>query len=618
MNDLELAAKYEVQSSLKNLLENLRDEFHLIKLNGNKTCEFMIFVPKDFADDKKKILRLLYMTSARDDGISLASDVKSKIATTSGIKTTTSNSNLIKKSPLCSTVSTPTTTSKEEHEINLRFHNYSRRYTTTNFNDTIRFNQQQTLSSSEGSNTIPNSPQTDNDSYLLYLSVSTKDQNNKEDSTWKGFEITIEASIDIKMKLLQHKTHETSSYLYLVVGQPHNLSDKKIKLKSKLGKHVTLVKEKTSFHPNISIELDELNTKILKNLPTDAFKFIEALEKDTSKPFQADLIISSQHNSTKSLIKKFLLEIWRVCYNYGIELHMECVKFITQALHRDFSIGLAEFCKLWCNYVSLKTEEGYGRTTKPSWARKGFQLMNEVFKPQNSVHLTEEEFDELRKSVEICIKHVIGTKREKPLIYTGPFDVTDAILRHKKNYIASYSMTGQNVNMAPHLLQSQSSVVLRAQEFLQEQQLKTLLPPHKRFSLRSKETDENRAYDLRENKLIGQTIDRHENCFNINQAKISVRRVEFRWQRGNKIGFGSTGIVYACVNLDTGEMMAMKEIQYKPNDLQMIKSLADEIANIEGIKHENLVKFYGVELHKKEILIFMEFCGDKCTLGNFD
>jgi mitogen-activated protein kinase kinase kinase 4 len=179
-------------------------------------------------------------------------------------------------------------------------------------------------------------------------------------------------------------------------------------------------------------------------------------------------------------------------------------------------------------------------------------------------------------------------------------------------------MTGQNVNMAPHLLQSQSSVVLRAQEFLQEQQLKTLLPPHKRFSLRSKETDENRAYDLRENKLIGQTIDRHENCFNINQAKISVRRVEFRWQRGNKIGFGSTGIVYACVNLDTGEMMAMKEIQYKPNDLQMIKSLADEIANIEGIKHENLVKFYGVELHKKEILIFMEFCGDKCTLGNFD
>ena len=32
------------------------------------------------------------------------------------------------------------------------------------------------------------------------------------------------------------------------------------------------------------------------------------------------------------------------------------------------------------------------------------------------------------------------------------------------------------------------------------------------------------------------------------------------------------------------------------------------------INHENLVKFYGAELHRKEILIFMEFCGDQCTL----
>ena len=628
MNDLELAAKYEVKSTLKSLLDFLSTEFHLIKLTGNKSSDssFMIFVPRDFGDDKKKILRLLYMTSARDEGIVTPSK-SAKIS-----MTTSTN----KKQTLYSTSSSPMHTSssagghsKDDHDMNSRYYHQPRRFTG---NENPRLNQQQIQQIiSNESTTLPNSPQNDNDSYLLYLSVSTKDQKNKEDSVWKGFEISIEASIDIKMRLFQHKTDETTSYLYLVVGQPQYLSEKKIELKAKLKSHITMSKEKTSFHPNIAMELDELNTKILKNLPKDALKFIQSLETDTSKPFQT----ATQHQGNtlnKNLMKnkKFLLDLWRSCYNYGIELHMECVKFISQCLHKDFSIALAEFCQFWCHYVLSKTEEGYGRTTKPSWARKGFQLMNEVFKPQNTVHLTEKEFYNLCKTVETCIKHVIGTKREKPFIECGPFDVTDASLKRKKNYIANFSLNEQNKanivagphsivssKSSPQLGHSQSSVVLRAQEFSQEQQLKILAPPHKRFSMKCKENDDIRAYNLRRSKLIGQTIDRQENCFNINEAKINVRRVDFRWQRGNKIGSGQSGIVYACVNLDSGEMMAMKEIQYKPNDLQMVKSLADEIANIEGIRHENLVKFYGVELHKKEILIFMEFCGDKCTLGNY-
>lgn len=45
-------------------------------------------------------------------------------------------------------------------------------------------------------------------------------------------------------------------------------------------------------------------------------------------------------------------------------------------------------------------------------------------------------------------------------------------------------------------------------------------------------------------------------------ANISNRRVPFKWQRGMKIGEGQFGKVYACVNLDTGEMMAMKQVRY--------------------------------------------------------
>jgi hypothetical protein len=609
MNDLELAAKYEVKSSLRSLLDYLKSDFFLVNLNNDPS--FMVFVPKDFTDDKKKILRLLYMTSARDDVSSVDLTVK--------------------KQPLCSTTSTPNTMLRKIDDQDVRRHQQIRRLTSANITDNTRLNQQQflhslsVLANSRDVGSLPHSPQIDNGIYLLYLGISAKDQKNKDETAWKGFQLGIKASVDVKLSLFQHKTDEVTSYLYLVVAQPHLLCEKKMELKSKLRGHITLVKERTSFHPNIAAELDELNSKILRNLRSDVFNFIKSLEEETTQHFQASLSTASFPN--KNLIKKFLLGIWEVSYNYAIELHIECVKFVTQGLQRDFSIGLAELCKIWCKYVLDKTEKGYGRTTKPSWARKGFQLMNEVFNPQNSQHLTNKEFDELRFQVEKCIKHIIGTIREKPIAsdvvavaHKGSFDACDANIRRKIrnlatiNFEKSISLNEQQQsnkgvdNQEPiKLVHSQSSVVLRAQEFLQEQQLKTLLPPHKRFISCCNDKDDERAAGLRDNKLIGQVIYKQENIFNMNEAKINVRRVDFRWQRGNKIGSGQSGVVYACVNLDSGEMMAMKEIQYKQDDLQMIKALADEIANIEGIKHENLVQFYGVELHKVGFILLVCF-----------
>lgn len=90
------------------------------------------------------------------------------------------------------------------------------------------------------------------------------------------------------------------------------------------------------------------------------------------------------------------------------------------------------------------------------------------------------------------------------------------------------------------------------------------------------------------------------------------------------LGEGQFGVVYTAVNVNTGEMMAMKEvhsynyyhltmnphrqvmlymsfviqIRFQPNDIQAIKCVADELKTFEGIVHPNLVKYYGIELHK--------------------
>uniref|UniRef100_A0A4W4HJB8 Mitogen-activated protein kinase kinase kinase 4 n=1 Tax=Electrophorus electricus TaxID=8005 RepID=A0A4W4HJB8_ELEEL len=123
--------------------------------------------------------------------------------------------------------------------------------------------------------------------------------------------------------------------------------------------------------------------------------------------------------------------------------------------------------------------------------------------------------------------------------------------------------------------------------------------------------EEQRYGSLRQRNVIGQVCSTPKSYDNVMQ--VGLRKVTFKWQRGNKIGEGQYGKVYTCINVDTGELMAMKEIRFQPNDHKTIKETADELKIFEGIKHPNLVRYFGVELHREEMYIFMEYC-DEGTL----
>uniref|UniRef100_A0A8C8M7R8 Mitogen-activated protein kinase kinase kinase 4 n=1 Tax=Oncorhynchus tshawytscha TaxID=74940 RepID=A0A8C8M7R8_ONCTS len=130
-----------------------------------------------------------------------------------------------------------------------------------------------------------------------------------------------------------------------------------------------------------------------------------------------------------------------------------------------------------------------------------------------------------------------------------------------------------------------------------------------RLSIRSFE--DNRYAVMKQRNIIGQVCHTPKSYDNV--MHVGLRKVTFKWQRGNKIGEGQYGKVYTCINVDTGELMAMKEIRFQPNDHKTIKETADELKIFEGIKHPNLVRYFGVELHREEMYIFMEYC-DEGTL----
>jgi len=191
------------------------------------------------------------------------------------------------------------------------------------------------------------------------------------------------------------------------------------------------------------------------------------------------------------------------------------------------------------------------------WAsRKGIQLLQEAF--NYSKNLTDTEYMRFKTAVEKCITHVIGGR--------------------------------------PRHLDSHQSDNLGGKKFIIN--LNKNLPPSKRFAQCCQIGDEKREHSLQDKRYIGKTH-KSEKEHNI----ITSTEVNFRWQLGLKIGEGQYGTVYSCVNLDTGEPMAMKEIPFKSNDIEAIKNIYSEINNLQGVQHQNLVKLYGSELHRKEMYL---------------
>ncbi|OAQ72300.1 STE/STE11/SSK protein kinase [Pochonia chlamydosporia 170] len=90
----------------------------------------------------------------------------------------------------------------------------------------------------------------------------------------------------------------------------------------------------------------------------------------------------------------------------------------------------------------------------------------------------------------------------------------------------------------------------------------------------------------------------------------SATNVTKRWQQGHFVGGGTFGNVYAAMDLDTGLLMAVKEIRLQ--DPKLIPTIAEQIREemgvLEVLDHPNIVQYHGIEVHRDRVYIFMEYC----------
>lgn len=101
-------------------------------------------------------------------------------------------------------------------------------------------------------------------------------------------------------------------------------------------------------------------------------------------------------------------------------------------------------------------------------------------------------------------------------------------------------------------------------------------------------------------KLWGQkSIQISTNSSNKNPTKIKPN--QFIWIKGALIGIGKFGKVYVGMNITSGELIAVKQMNF------VNSTFKTEINNLKDLDHVNIVQYLGFEILNKEYKIFLEY-----------
>uniref|UniRef100_A0A8C7RLK4 Mitogen-activated protein kinase kinase kinase 4 n=1 Tax=Oncorhynchus mykiss TaxID=8022 RepID=A0A8C7RLK4_ONCMY len=429
--------------------------------------------------------------------------------------------------------------------------------------------------------------------------------------------------------------------LLLIVMQSAHLVAQRKAFQQSMDDLLTLHREQTSSQPLIARSLEQLKNEALQ-LCIKINTAIDRVEYMFTSEFEVEV-----EESESATLQQYYREAMIQGYNFAFEYHKEVVRLMSGEFRQRIGERYISFARKWMNYVLTKCESGRG--TRPRWATQGFDFLQAI-EPAFISALPEDDFLNLQALMNECIGHVIGkphspvsASRNSPRPVKVPRCHSDppnpqlfipnaegfrgtnlqendrlwsvAAEMHFRSLSRHSSPTENREEPSYPKGGEPSSTARRSWE------LRTFISQSKdtaarqspmeavRRSIRSFE--DKRYAVMKQRNIIGQVCDTPKSYDNV--MNVGLRKVTFKWQRGNKIGEGQYGKVYTCINVDTGELMAMKEIRFQPNDHKTIKETADELKIFEGIKHPNLVRYFGVELHREEMYIFMEYC-DEGTL----
>ena len=84
------------------------------------------------------------------------------------------------------------------------------------------------------------------------------------------------------------------------------------------------------------------------------------------------------------------------------------------------------------------------------------------------------------------------------------------------------------------------------------------------------------------------------------------------WKKGDMVGSGSFGKVFAGINLSSGDRMAIKEVEILKtrHSRDQVKALQREVKILSSLEHRNIIRYLGTEYSEDMLRIFLELATD--------
>jgi mitogen-activated protein kinase kinase kinase len=386
----------------------------------------------------------------------------------------------------------------------------------------------------------------------------------EEDMQWEGPRMEVD--------VLELPSDVRIGRLRLVAdGSSQRLQSARIEFANAIGHELDVVIEQRANLSRVNLELGKIKKTTFK-LSNTIMESVEAVRSQNGGIASPELVQS--------------------CFAFATEFGKRSLTYMDANRRMMNNLKLTRLALDWVSFICDDCDAADRRTFK--WAVIALEFAMVMTRGRNILDISEEDYKRIRLKVAGCMSVLISH-----------FDIMGArsTLAAQQEKSRAEANSGLNKRLDYTKLRNDDDCAKQ----MCDQRLWQL-----------EEIDRTREERGTSKTNLGRVLEgSNEADRSLTFLSSSATNITMRWQQGQFVGGGTFGSVYAALNLDTGTLMAVKEIRLQDPQLipTIVKQISDEMGVLAVLDHPNIVSYYGIEVHRDKVYIFMEYCSGGSVAG---
>ncbi|KAI8068564.1 hypothetical protein BC940DRAFT_237646 [Gongronella butleri] len=310
-------------------------------------------------------------------------------------------------------------------------------------------------------------------------------------------------------------------------------------------------------------------------------------------------------------------ELVEECFSFASDFGIRAARFLDWTIRLQLDLKLVRLAISWICFITDDCNPTDRKTFR--WAVAALEFGHLMTKGMNILALSEGEFVTLQSKVARCIAllishfDVLGTQWSHE-------QMKEDLLRHQRQLKAKHNaINAHRDNVDENGITTTSTFGATDDSAASSTDPGSVTYIRDEWMRKISALEDKRNREEQERRFVGKILDdqKPEDQSLVFLAP-SSSNISFRWQQGRYIGSGTYGSVYLAINLDTSTVMAVKEIRFPDSSSlsALHKAIKEEMKVMEMLHHRNIVQYFGMEVHRDKVFIFMEYC-ENGSLGAY-